>query len=222
MKILVIEDDERLAGVLERGFRERRVDVVRARDFAEGRERLLFGAHDVIVLDLMLPGGDGADLCRLARDRGITTPILMLTARDAVADRVRGLETGADDYLTKPFAFPELAARVRALVRRDSRQPTPILRAGGIELDPAQHRATYQGLPVTLAPREFAVLEYLLRRRGEAVTRTEIEEHCWGGDFEGLSNVIDVYVSQLRRATGGRRSPIETVRGVGYRLRADP
>ncbi len=221
MRLLLVEDETRLGEIVRRGLVERGYAVDLATSVAAMLELAFATEYDCIILDRRLPDGDGADACAELRRSGSRARVLMLTARDTVEDRVRGLDAGADDYLVKPFAFPELAARVRALVRRDRPVADPVLAAGGIVLDPAEHRVTYEGLPVSVAPREFAVLEYLLRRRGEVVTRATIEEHCWDGDYDGLSNVIDVYIARLRRLTGGRSSPIETVRGVGYRVRHD-
>src|SRR6267378_2312482 len=219
MRILIVEDEPKLARLLARGLHE---EGHAADTAATGEEALWMAesaAYDAIVLDVMLPGLDGFAVCRTLRERQVWTPVLMLTARDAVEDRIEGLDSGADDYLLKPFAFPELAARVRALVRRQMPERQPVLSSGKITLDPASHTATYDSAPIKVAPREFAILEYLLRRKGDVVRRGEIEEHCWDGDYDSLSNVIDVYVARLRHLTGGRRSPIETVRGVGYRLR---
>ncbi|MDQ6857540.1 MAG: response regulator transcription factor [Chloroflexota bacterium] len=220
MRLLLVEDEARLAEVIRRGLVENAYAVDVAGTAADALELAVASDYDLIILDRRLPDGDGAQVTAELRRSGLRTPILLLTARDAVEDRVEGLDLGADDYLVKPFAFPELTARVRALVRREMPEREPILRAGQIAIDPASHTATYAGKPIRLAPREFAVLEYLLRRKGDVVTRTAIEEHSWDGGFDSLSNVVDVYVARLRRLTGGRRSPIETVRGVGYRMRA--
>jgi DNA-binding response OmpR family regulator len=219
MRLLLVEDEARLAEVVRRGLIEHSYAVDLAGTSAQALDLAAANEYDAIILDRRLPDGDGAQVAAELRRNGMRTPVLMLTARDAVEDRVEGLDLGADDYLVKPFAFPELAARVRALVRRQMPERPPVLSAGKIRLDPASHTATYAGGPIKLAPREFAILEYLLRRKGDVVRRGEIEEHCWDGDYDSLSNVIDVYVARLRHLTGGERSPIETVRGVGYRLR---
>jgi DNA-binding response OmpR family regulator len=221
MRLLLVEDEAPLADVIRRGLIEHAYAVDIAGTVAEGHELAVVNEYDLIILDRRLPDGDGAQLAAELRREGQRTPLLLLTARDRVDERVEGLDLGADDYLVKPFAFPELAARVRALVRREMPERVPVLRSGAIELDPAAHQATVSGKPIRLPPREFAVLEYLLRRKGEVVTRAAIEEHCWDGEFDSLSNVVDVYIARLRQLTGGRRSPIETVRGVGYRLRAE-
>jgi len=219
MRLLLVEDEARLAEVVRRGLIEHSYAVDLAGTSAEALDLAAANEYDAIILDRRLPDGDGALVAAELRRNGTLTPVLMLTARDTVEERVEGLDLGADDYLVKPFAFPELAARVRALVRRQMPERQPILSSGKITLDPASHTAIYAGDPIKLAPREFAILEYLLRRKGDVVTRGAIEEHCWDGDYDSLSNVIDVYLSRLRQLTGGRRSPIETVRGVGYRLR---
>jgi DNA-binding response OmpR family regulator len=221
MRLLVVEDEPRLAEVVRRGLVEHSYAVDVAGTAAEALELAVSNDYDLIILDRRLPDGDGAQVTADLRRNGLRTPVLLLTARDTVEDRVEGLDLGADDYLVKPFAFPELAARVRALVRREMPEREPVLRAGEIALDPAAHSVTYAGKPIRLAPREFSVLEYLMRRKGDVVTRTAIEEHSWDGDFDSLSNVVDVYVARLRGLTGGRKSPIETVRGVGYRLRPE-
>jgi DNA-binding response OmpR family regulator len=219
MRLLLVEDEARLAEVVRRGLIEHSYAVDLAGTRAEALDLVASNDYDAIILDRRLPDGDGAQVAAELRRNGMRTPVLMLTARDTVDDRVEGLDLGADDYLVKPFAFPELAARVRALVRRQMPERQPVLSSGKIALDPASHTATFAGEPIKLAPREFAVLEYLLRRKGDAVSRGAIEEHCWDGDYDSLSNVVDVYIARLRSLTGGRRSPIETVRGVGYRLR---
>ena len=178
-------------------------------------------AFDLILLDVMLPGArDGFETCAEIRSRGVRSSILMLTARDAVDDRVRGLDAGADDYLVKPFAFRELLARIRALVRRQSEQRTAQLRAGSLLLDTAAHRLTVSDIPVALTTKEFAILEYFMHNPGRVLTRQQIEEHVWNYDFDSTSNLVDVYIGRLRRriiAAGGG-DPISTVRGVGYRF----
>jgi two-component system, OmpR family, response regulator len=219
MRLLLVEDEARLASVVRRGLLEHAYAVDVATTSAEALALATSNEYDAIILDRRLPDGDGAQVAAELRRNGQRTPVLMLTARDTIDERVEGLDLGADDYLVKPFAFPELAARVRALVRRQMPERPPVLTAGKITLDPAAHTATYAGSPIKVAPREFAILEYLMRRKGDVVTRGAIEEHCWDGDYDSFSNVIDVYVARLRQLTGGKRSPIETVRGVGYRFR---
>jgi DNA-binding response OmpR family regulator len=183
-------------------------------------EALSIHSYDLLVLDLGLPDGDGARLCRSRRQIGDDTPILMLTARDDLSDKVAGLDAGADDYLTKPFAYPELAARVRALLRRPPRATTPILSVEDIRLDPAAHTVTRGSILVPLTPREFSLLDYLMRRSGEVCRREDLLDHVWDANYDGLSNVVDVHVANLRRKLQGpgMNDPIETVRGVGYRI----
>jgi len=222
VRVLIVEDEVKLAGIIWRGMRERglRADVA-----TSGEDALwMAGSTDyaAIVLDVILPGIDGFETCRRLRADGIWTPVLMLTARDAVEDRIAGLDGGADDYLVKPFAFDELLARLRALARRAPGERAPVLEAGALRLDPAAHRVWRGGTEVELTPTEFALLEALMRRPGEALTRFELLEQAWDGEYENRSNVVDVHVKALRdridRPFGGES--IETVRGVGYRLRA--
>ena len=220
MKVLVIEDDEKLASVLLRGFREEQVDIVRAGDYPEGRERLLFGAYDVIILDLMLPGGDGRDLCRLARERRIATPILMLTARDTVDDRVRGLELGADDYLVKPFAFRELSARVHALSRR---QPTLVdakHRFADLEIDLRAHHVRRANRVIELTSKEFALLELFVLHANQVLNRAAITAKVWDENHDPTSKVVDVLVARVRRKIDEGYEPklIHTLRGNGYQF----
>ena len=222
--MLVVEDEVKMAGLLKRGLEEEGYAVDVARD---GSEALWLGVenpYDAVILDVMLPDLDGFEVCRRLRSDGRWAPVLMLTARDAVPDRVAGLDAGADDYLTKPFSFTELFARLRALLRRGAGERPAVLRAGDLALDPATRKVTRGGTPVELTAKEFALLEYLLRHPGEALTRTRIIEHVWDFAYDGDSNVVDVYVRYLREKIDrpyGRDS-IETVRGTGYRLREEP
>ena len=179
--------------------------------------------YDAVVLDVMLPGLDGFEACRRLRAGGVWAPVLMLTARDAVEDRVAGLDSGADDYLVKPFAFAELLARLRALTRRGDGERPAVLVARDLRLDPATHEVTRAGMPIELSPKEFALLETFMRRPGDVLSRLHILEHAWDFAYDNRSNVVDVYVRRLRRKIDepfGRKS-LETVRGVGYRLRVD-
>ncbi len=223
MRLLVVEDEPKMLALLRRGLQEDGHVV----DAVAGAEDAAFlaneGDYDAILLDVMLPDGDGIDLCREMRACGQWAPIIMLTARDSVEDRVRGLDCGADDYVMKPFAFDELLARLRALQRR-GRPPRPtVLQVGPLALDPAAARVTVGGREVQLTARQFALLHYLVAHAGEVRTRTQIREHVWEDAFEGDSNVVDVYVGYLRtkidRAFG--LDLIETLRGVGYRIRKD-
>jgi two-component system, OmpR family, response regulator len=220
MRVLLVEDDAKLAGLLRRGLRERG----HAADVAERGEDALWMAgatrYDAVVLDVMLPGIDGMETCRRLRGDGVWAPILMLTARDAVPDRVAGLDAGADDYLTKPFSFAELLARLRAVTRRGAPERPVVLAAGDLRLDPAARRVWRGEREITLSPKELALLEAFMRRPGEVLTREDLLESGWDLAYENRSNVVDVYVRYLRdkidRPFG--RSSLETVRGAGYRL----
>lgn len=219
MKILVIEDEAKIADVLKRGLESAGFAV----DIAETGEAALEVLHgttfDLIILDLVLPDIDGFELLKKLRNRRITSPVLILSARDAVNDRVKGLEAGADDYMVKPFAFVELMARVRALFRRGT--PTPEkLQVGDLALDCISRRVTRAGQLVELAPKEFAILEYMMRHQGRPLSRTMIVEHVWDLDYDGLTNIVDVYIRHLRGKIDDRfpKKMIQTVRGVGYLL----
>lgn len=223
MRILVVEDEPKLARLLARGLAEEGhpADVA-----ATGEEALWMadsGAYDAIVLDVMLPGLDGFAVCRRLRERKVWTPVLMLTARDALEDRIAGLDTGADDYLLKPFAFGELLARLRALARRGPAERPTELAAGDLRLDPASRRVWRSNDEIQLSAREFALLEVFMRHPGEALTRVQLLDGAWDMAFESRSNVVDVYVRYLREKIDRPfdRASLETVRGVGYRLRKD-
>jgi heavy metal response regulator len=219
VRILVVEDEARVRSFVRRGFAEAGMAVDVAADGDEALERALSTDYDAIVLDLGLPGRDGLEVLRELRARGCAAPVLILTARDAVEDRVRGLDGGADDYLVKPFAFAELLARVRALLRRGTPQ-TRVIRVGDLRIDVAARKAERAGRPLDLTAKEFALLEYLARHAGEVVTRTMIAEHVWSLDFDTFSNVIDVYIRYLRRKIDDpfETKLIQTRRGVGYVL----
>ncbi len=220
----MLEDDQRLRSVVVRGLRRSGHTIDVAGTLEEARWFLSETRHDVLILDVMLPDGDGFALCRELRAAGDWSPVLMLTARDAVTDRVRGLDVGADDYLVKPFAFAELEARLRALDRRGpTDRPTSIV-VGELELDPGAHRATVGARDLGLTGRQFALLEFFARRADQVLTRAQILDQVWDWAFDGDPRIIDVYVRSLRRALGaGPGGPsIETVRGVGYALRPTP
>jgi two-component system, OmpR family, response regulator len=218
VRVLVIEDARRLLDILMRSLRDEGFAVDGAATGAEAVQRATTVPYDAIVLDIRLPDIDGFEVCERVRAAGSGSPILMLTARDALDDRVRGLDTGADDYLTKPFEFPELFARVRALVRRGPAPRPATVVIDGLELDPAAHTVCRGGTPVDLTAREFALLEYFMRHRGEALSRRRLIDHVWDYTYQGDSNVVDVYIRRLRTKLDGDLE-LDTVRGVGYRLR---
>jgi DNA-binding response OmpR family regulator len=221
MRLLVVEDERGIASALRQGLGESGYAVDLARDGAEARDYALAASYDIILLDILLPKLDGLSLLRELRKRGITTPILLLTARDAIDDRVAGLDAGADDYLVKPFSFSELLARIRALLRRPVLRTANKLAAGDISMDLGARTVTRGVQEIVLTPREFAVLEYLLRHPGQALSRSQIAERVWSWEFHGETNVVDVYIGYLRRKLDetGAPSVIETLRGYGYRLR---
>jgi two-component system OmpR family response regulator len=224
MRLLLMEDDDRLAGLLARGLKGEGHAVDRAGTIEDGRWLATENPYDVLIFDVMLPDGDGFSLCGDLRASGTWTPVLMLTARDAVSDRVRGLDVGADDYLVKPFAFPELTARLRALARRGASERPAILQVGSLTLDPAGRSVSVDGQHLELTAREFAILELFVRRAGDVLSRTEILERVWDWAYDGTSNVIDVFVRNLRGKLARFPSAprIETVRGMGYVLRSGP
>ena len=220
LRVLVVEDDPSIAQFLRQGLHEAGFGVDVAVDGEEGEEHTLAIEYDAIILDILLPKRDGLSLLRRIRERGIKTPIVLLTARDTVEDRVRGLNSGADDYLVKPFAFLELLARLRALLRRPPITADTLMRVGELEMDLLKREVRRSGRLVDLTPKEFALLEYLMRHPSQVLTRSQIADRVWGRDFYSESNVVDVYVGYLRRKiTGGDGHPlIQTVRGVGYRM----
>jgi len=219
MRLLVVEDDLKLARALERGLQREGYAV----DLADTGDDALSQAnendYDAVVLDVMLPGRDGFSVCRAMRTNERWAPVLMLTARDQVSDRIRGLDAGADDYLVKPFDFGELLARLRALIRRGPSERAPVIEVGDLRIDPASRMVTRGGREIELTVREFALLRFLAQRAGEVVSREQLLEHVWDTD-EGSTNVVDVYVGYLRKKldSDDRSSLIETVRGMGYRL----
>jgi len=223
MRVLLIEDDRKAARLLTKGLQEEGFVVDVAGTGEDGEEKATVNEYDLLVLDWLLPGKDGLAVCRALREAGNSTPILMLTARDAVADRVSGLRTGADDYLTKPFAFDELLARVRALLRRSRVAQPTVLRVADLALDPATRRVTRGDVAITLTPKEYAILEVLMRAAGEVVTRTRLAERVWDEAAEVLDNLVDAHVSHLRKKIDRRTSLplIHTVRGIGYVLGPD-
>ena len=220
MRVLVVEDEVRMAALLRRGLSEEGYAVDVAGDGPEAVWRATEFSYDAVVLDVLLPGIDGFEVCRRLRDGGCWVPVVMLTARSDVADRVRGLDAGADDYLAKPFSFAELCARLRALIRRGAPERPAVLEAGDLRLDPAGRRAWRGETELDLSAREFALLDFLLRHAGRVVTRTMILEHVWDVAFDPTSNVVDQYVAYLRRKIDRPFgvAQLETVRGAGYRL----
>lgn len=221
MRILVIEDDPRILSFLKRGLENERYAVDLTKDGESGLAMASASEYDLVILDIRLPGMDGFELCRSMRQRDIDVPILMLTALSDVGDRVRGLDSGADDYLTKPFALKELLARLRSLLRRGAPRQGPVLQVGDLTLDPSSHVVTLTGNPIDLTVREFSLLEFFMRRQGEVLSRSQILKHVWAYDFDPSSNIVDVYVRYLRTKIdkGEESSPvIRTVRGIGYRL----
>ncbi|MGH8963120.1 MAG: response regulator transcription factor [Jatrophihabitantaceae bacterium] len=224
MRVLVVEDDVRMADMLRRGLSEEGYSVDIARDGTDALWQATEIDYDVILLDVMLPEVDGIEVCRRLREDERWAPILMLTARSAVEDRVSGLDVGADDYLAKPFSFGELQARIRALVRRGAQPRPTVLSAGSLHLDPAARTAWREQAPLELSAKEFELLKLFLLRKGDVLSRSVILEHVWDFAFDGVSNVVDQYVAYLRRKIDRPFGveQLETVRGAGYRLREEP
>jgi two-component system, OmpR family, copper resistance phosphate regulon response regulator CusR len=225
MRILVVEDERKVASFIRQGLEEEGYAVEVVGDGAAALERLIEGpSTDLVVLDIGLPKLDGLGVLKAARHQKIQAPVLLLTARDRLSDKVAGLDLGADDYLTKPFAFDEFLARVRALLRRGGGQRAPVLRVGDLSLDPATREVTRGRRRVTLTAREYALLEYLMRSSGRVLTRPMLAQHVWGLEFDPESNIVDVYVGYLRRKIDGEGEPplVHTVRGAGYVLKEEP
>ncbi len=221
MRILFVEDNRRLSNSLKVSLEDDGYAVDVAYDGIEGQELAEITPYDVIILDIMLPGRSGLEVCQELRKQRIKIPVLMLTARDAVEDRVKGLDSGADDYLVKPFAIEELRARLRALLRRDNPDKSGFLTVADLVMDPASHEVSRNGTMIDLTAKEFSLLEYLMRNPNRLITREMAENHVWSYDYDGVSNVVDVYIRRLRRKIddGFGVKLIETVRGVGYKLR---
>ena len=223
MKVLIIEDDKKIAAAVARGLEAEGFSVEVSLEGTDGLWKAQEGSYDLILLDIMLPGRNGYQICGDLREAGNWTPILMLTAKDGHYDEAEALDTGADDYLTKPFSFPVLVAHIRALLRRSTgRNPVPV-EVGGLRIDPGERRVWCDSVQITLTAREFDVLQFLVRRAGQVMSKQEILAGVWDLDFDGVPNIVEVYVGRLRRklgdTVGGNR--IETVRGAGYRLIAD-
>jgi DNA-binding response OmpR family regulator len=224
VRILLVEDETKVASFIQKGLEEEQYQVDVAHDGEEGLRRALASEHDLIILDILLPKRDGMSILREVRDRRIDTPVLILTAKDSVEDRVAGLNSGCDDYLPKPFAFAELLARSRALLRRKSTDRGVTLAVGDLVLDPVSHRVTRAGKNVELTSREYALLQYFMQHPNQILTRTMIVEQVWGYDFDNFSNVVDVYVNYLRNKIDRNFEPklLHTVRGIGYVLKQPP
>lgn len=224
MRILVVEDERKVASFIKRGLEAANYAVDVEHDGKAGLTRLLSGDYDLVILDVMLPGLDGLSLMKEIRQRHVSVPVLLLTARVTVADRVMGLDLGADDYLNKPFAFEELLARVRALLRRGNAGVAPVLGIADLKLDPVTREVTRGNKRIELTSKEFALLEFLLRRRDQVLSRAVIAQHVWGVNYDTFTNVIDVYVNYLRRKidSGFESKLIHTVRGAGYVLKEEP
>lgn len=216
----MVEDEHRLSNIIRKGLVEAGFAVDQAFDGEEGQDLAQDEQYDLIVLDIMLPKIDGLQLCKNLRKKNIRTPILMLTAKSTIEDKVAGLDSGADDYITKPFSFVEFRSRVHALIRRSHQEISPILEIEDLEVDPLKHIAKRGEKTITLTPKEFAILELLMRHKGEVVSRTMIIEHVWDYNFDSMSNVVDVFVATLRKKIDSHAKVklIETVHGVGYRI----
>jgi two-component system OmpR family response regulator len=223
MRVLVVEDDAKLAAVLRQGLKEQGFAVDVAGDGALGLKLAMATDYDAVLLDLMLPGRDGLDVLRELRRQGRAVPVLILTARSSVDDRVLGLDLGADDYLPKPFDLKELFARLRAILRRPPVEPSTVLRVADLELDSASREVRRQGARIELTTKEFTLLEYLMRKKGIVVTRAMILDHVWDMDYHGGSNLVEVYINYLRRKIDQDFEPklIHTIRGAGYVLRTE-
>jgi len=222
MKILIVEDNQKLAGSIKKGLEQEgfAADCLFDGPTAERRISISHNDYDMVILDLMLPGKDGVEICRSWREANIIVPILMLTARDATTDKVRGLNAGADDYLIKPFAFEELVARVRALLRRPQNAPQEVLHANDITLDTARRRVQRGSQEITLTLKEFMVLEYLMRNQNRIVTRDTLYDHAWDFADSSFSNTVDVHIKNLRKKLHDKGTIIQTIRGVGYKMAA--
>jgi DNA-binding response OmpR family regulator len=222
MRILIVEDDRRLSGIIKRGLVEEGYTVDAAYDGEDGQHLAESAPFDLVVLDIMLPKKDGIEVCRELRTKSVNTPILMLTAKDTIEDRVKGLDAGADDYLVKPFAFDELLARIRALLRREGLSKSPRLQVGDLVMDTLTREVWHNERRIDLTNKEYVILEHFMCHPNAVITRASLEEHVWDYDFDGMSNVIDVYIRRLRRKIDEESadSLIQTVRGAGYRLRA--
>jgi DNA-binding response OmpR family regulator len=222
MRILIVEDERRLSNIVKRGLMEEGFAIDSAFDGEEGQYLAESEEYDLIILDIMLPKIDGLTICRQLREKNIKVPILMLTAKSTTEEKVAGLDSGADDYLTKPFAFMELRSRIHALIRRSKSEVSPILKIADLELDPIRHIVKRGERVVTLTAKEFSILELLLRHKDEVISRTMIIEHVWDYNFDSMSNIVDVFVAAIRRKVdkGAKTKLIHTLHGVGYKISA--
>ncbi|MFA4930658.1 MAG: response regulator transcription factor [Patescibacteria group bacterium] len=220
MKILVVEDEKRITSFIRKGLQYEGYAVDIAYNGDVGYQKAKDDSLDLIILDLMLPGMDGVELCRRIREEGMVTPVIMLTAKDSIDDKVKGLDAGADDYLVKPFAFKELLARVRSLLRSGDSAKTTVIKVGELELDPSSREVKREGENIDLSRKEYGLLEYMMRNSNQVLTRTMIAEHVWDYDFDSFTNTIDVYIRYLRRKVddGYKKKYIRTIRGVGYKI----
>lgn len=220
MRILLIEDEKKLSNNIKESLNDQGYAIDQAFDGEEGLYLAKSESYDAIILDIMLPKMDGFTVCKQIRNKQMDVPILMLTAKSQLDDKVKGLDAGADDYLIKPFEFAELKSRINALLRRSHKQVENVIKVDDLEIDPSKHLATRAGTEIDLTPKEFAILEYMARHKNEVVTRTQIAEHTWDYNFESFSNVIDVFIATLRKKidSGSKRKLIHTVHGVGYKL----
>lgn len=221
MRLLIVEDDEKLAGVLKKGLEEEQYAVDVSHDGIDGAHWAIENPYDVIILDIMLPKKDGVRICREVREAGIHTPILLLTARDGMEDKVRGLDAGADDYITKPFSFEELLARVRALLRRFQGYRGKLLKVSDLVLDPFSRKVARAGKDISLTAKEYALLEYFMRNAGRVLTETQIIEHVWDMNYESMANTVNVYIHHLRNKIdrGFEKKLLHTIRGMGFVLK---
>lgn len=220
MRIIIIEDEHRLSSIIKKGLVEDGFAVDQAFDGEEGLYLAESEQYDLIILDIMLPKIDGLELCKQLRKKNIKTPILMVTAKSTTEDKIAGLDSGADDYITKPFSFTEFRSRIHALIRRSHQEISPVLRVDNLEVNPLKHFVSRNEIEINLTPKEFSVLEFLMRHKGEVVSRTMIVEHVWDYNFDGMSNVVDVFVVSLRKKVddGFKKKLIQTVHGVGYKV----
>ena len=222
MRILLVEDEKKIASFIEKGLKAHHYAVDIASDGEKGLELAEINVYDLIILDIMLPGKDGITVCSELREKDIDCPVMMLTAKSSVSDKVHALQTGADDYLVKPFSFEEFTARVAALLRRRGKDKTSLLKVGDLVLDQITHKVMIGAEEIILTPKEYSLLEYLMLHAGEVVTRTMISEHVWNEDFDSFSNIIDVFINNLRGKLDPERKQglIQTIRGVGYVLKS--